>query len=146
VAPDRLFVYGSLLFPEVMRVLLGRVPGSAAGRVVGWRVAALSGRSYPALVEAEGEAAGMCIDGLSMAEWAIIDAFEDPVYDLRRLSLQGGGHGWAYVCADPAEALPTAWSYEMFVAEHLAGYVERCAAWLERYQSGNFGLSNRRRA
>ena len=44
VAPEALFVYGSLLIPEVLQALLGRVPDRTAG---GWRVAALAGRRYP---------------------------------------------------------------------------------------------------
>ena len=38
-APEALFVYGSLLFPEVMRVLLGRTPAGVSASVADWRVA-----------------------------------------------------------------------------------------------------------
>jgi Gamma-glutamyl cyclotransferase, AIG2-like len=52
-APADLFIYGSLLFAEVMRVLIGRAPDSTPAALVGWCVAALPGRVYPALVRAE---------------------------------------------------------------------------------------------
>ncbi len=125
-------MYGSLRFPEVMRVLLDRVPAYTPAVASGWLVAALPGRPYPALVTASGDAAGLCVDDLSPAEWVVIDAFEDDVYDLRRLSLRDGSHAWAYVCADAAEVLPTAWSCREFSNDHLVAYVARCARWRAR--------------
>src|ERR1700722_17971188 len=82
-----LFVYGTLTFPEVARVLLGRTPGSIAVSIAGWRVAALPGSVYPTLVTAEAIAHGRLIADLTVHEWRIIDAFEDDNYDLRRLTL-----------------------------------------------------------
>src|SRR6266487_644351 len=84
---EALFVYGSLLFPEVMRVLLGRIPAGLPASVAGWRVAALPGRVYPALVPGETVAKGQLISDLTPADWRLLDAFEDDVYELRRLTL-----------------------------------------------------------
>ncbi len=129
-----LFVYGSLLFPEVMRVLLGRVPDSTPATVAGWRVAALPGRVYPCLVPAEALAKGQLMKGLKPTEWRTLDAFEDTVYDLRRLTLTDGRDAWAYICPDPANALPD-WDIHIFERDHLTDYLKRCAAWRQRYES-----------
>ena len=130
-----LFVYGSLLFPEVMRVLLGRVPDSTPATVAGWRVAALPGRVYPCLVPAEALARGQVVSGLKPAEWRTLDAFEDTVYDLRRLTLTDGRDAWAYVCTSPSDALPHDWDFQTFERDHLTDYLKRCSAWRQRYES-----------
>lgn len=63
-----LFVYGTLAFPEVMQVLLGRVPDSGAASIAGWRIAALRDRVHAAMVNAEAIAYGRLIADLSTAE------------------------------------------------------------------------------
>src|SRR5215469_13519931 len=74
--PARLFVYGTLAFPEVMQVLLGRVPDSTGASAAGWRVAALPDQARAVMVSAEAIAHGCLISDLSKAEWQLIDAFE----------------------------------------------------------------------
>jgi hypothetical protein len=75
----------------------------------------------------------MLITGLTSEEWRILDAFEDDVYELRRLALTDDRHGWAYVCQDDRETLADDWDAKRFAAEHLASYIEACAAWRRRY-------------
>jgi gamma-glutamylcyclotransferase (GGCT)/AIG2-like uncharacterized protein YtfP len=130
-----LFVYGSLLFPEVMRVLLGRVPNTTPATLAGWRVAALPGRVYPALVRAEALARGQLVTDLTPKEWQTLDAFEDTVYDLRRLTLTDGRDAWAYVCADHSDALPHDWDIHTFERDHLTDYLKRCGTWRQRHES-----------
>lgn len=133
VSPS-LFTYGTLLFPEVLEAIIGRVPQNQVASAAGWRVAALRNRVYPGLVEAAGEVAhGRLLTGLSDSEWRVLDGFEDPKYELRRISLTCGGAGLAYVWVDEAEACSTPWSASAFAEMHLPAYVERCAA---RYKRG----------
>ena len=131
-AQDRgpLFVYGSLLFPEILSAVLGRVPDSSQGTVNGWRAAALPGRTYPGLVPSHGSAAaGRLLTRLSRDEWQLLDAFEEDAYDLRRLTLADGRRGWAYVWVDEQQVSPDDWSPEQFAARHLSAFAEICAAW-----------------
>lgn len=132
-APEALFVYGSLLFPEVLQVLIGRVPESTPAAAQGWRAAALPGRPYPALVRAEAITRGQLISDLGGPEWQIIDAFEDPVYELRRLDLTDSRNGWAYVCTSEDDVLPQDWDVKVFEVRDLPAYIERCKTWRERY-------------
>ncbi|WP_344863349.1 gamma-glutamylcyclotransferase family protein [Planomonospora alba] len=125
-----LFVYGTLMFPEVLRALLGRVPDSAPAEVAGWRAARLPGRVYPVLVPApEGTARGLLITGLTAAEWRVLDEYEGPMYELRPVELTDARRGWAYVSADPAAASAEDWDAGRFVAEHLDAYLGECAGW-----------------
>ena len=131
VAPDHLFVYGTLQFPEVLQALLGRTPTSKPASVPGWRAAALERRVYPGLVPAEGTANGLLLTDLAVGEWRTLDNFEDDHYDLRPLHLTDGGYGWAYVWP-AAEVLPENWNEEDFASRHLAAYAARCAALAAR--------------
>jgi gamma-glutamylcyclotransferase (GGCT)/AIG2-like uncharacterized protein YtfP len=130
--PRALFVYGTLLFPEVVRALLGRVPDGEPAAAPGWRAAALPGRVYPGLVPDRSSADGLLLTGLTDREWWTLDAYEDGGYDLRRLTLTGGRQGWAYVWVGEPAGFPRSWDPEEFAARHLAGYVEDCVAWRRR--------------
>ncbi|MGW4215175.1 gamma-glutamylcyclotransferase family protein [Lentzea sp. NPDC004789] len=130
--PDALFVYGSLTFREVLKILLGRVPELTDAKAPGWRVAALRDRPFPVLVPGAGTAKGVLVSGLTTTEWRILDAFEAPSYELRELALDVG-RGWAYVAGARADAewgvLPRDWERSTF---DLCSYLERCAEWRQR--------------
>jgi gamma-glutamylcyclotransferase (GGCT)/AIG2-like uncharacterized protein YtfP len=135
VDPEALFVYGTLLFPEILVALIGRVPDRSPGRIAGWRAAALPGVAYPGLVPGPAAVSGRLLTGLKPQEWRVIDAFENGGYDLTMLTLVDGRHGWTYTCARDVEALPEDWSADAFAAGHLAAYVEGCTAWRRRYEN-----------
>lgn len=128
-----LFVYGSLRCPEVLDVLLGRVPTLTPANVVGWRPARLRNRIYPALIPARGTTTGAVISGLSRNEWRILNSFEDEIYDLEELRLTDARFAWAYVCFDDALCSGENWDIERFVSTELEAYVTRCRAWRDRY-------------
>jgi gamma-glutamylcyclotransferase (GGCT)/AIG2-like uncharacterized protein YtfP len=130
-----LFAYGTLKFPEVMQVLIGRVPASEPAAVMGWRVAAIPGRPYPAMVSAEAIAHGLLITDLSGLEWRIIDAFKDEIYELRPLTLSDGRDAWAYVYAGHEEVSSHDWNAEQFERDSFVAYLRRCAAWRQSYDA-----------
>ncbi|WP_431046364.1 gamma-glutamylcyclotransferase family protein [Streptomyces sp. P1-3] len=125
-APDVLFAYGSLQFPEVLTALLGRVPERSAASAPGWRAARLARRDYPGLVPAEGQTApGLLLTGLTPDEWRILDAFEDAEYELRRLPLSDGRWAWSYLWHG-GDVLPGTWDATEFRANRLAAFLARC--------------------
>ena len=134
---ELLFVYGTLMFPEILRALIGRVPDSTAAAAAGWRAAALRGRRYPGLVPGPSLARGRVISGLSGGERRIIHAFEDGGYELRRLALTDGSHAAAYVWTRDRDVLPANWDAAVFAARDLAGYVERLTATRQPRGSGS---------
>ncbi|MFI5779710.1 gamma-glutamylcyclotransferase family protein [Nocardia sp. NPDC051570] len=125
----RLFVYGTLQFAPVLDELLGRTPDHEVAVARDWRAATLAGRLYPGLVPQPGRlVAGLVLDGVTAAEWRVIDAFEDDEYDLRAIAVIG--------CPDPvptyvwtAEVTRNDWAAETFATDHLARYADRCARW-----------------
>ncbi|HEU5161128.1 MAG TPA: gamma-glutamylcyclotransferase family protein [Streptosporangiaceae bacterium] len=136
--PESLFVYGTLLFADIVRALIGRVPDRTAASAAGWRAAALPGLAYPGLVRAPGATAdGLLLTGLTPAEWQVIDAFENGGYDLAEVALVDGRSGWAYTWAADIAPLPEDWSAEEFAVRHLADYVARCAAWRRGHRAAS---------
>ena len=129
-ASTALFTYGTLMFPEVLAVLLGRVPASVPASVDGWRVLAIPGVSYPALVVAPGRARGRVLLDLRPEEWRVIDAYEDDIYELRPIGSQPGGLPTvAYVCPTTDGVADVDWDADRFAAEELTDYARRCARW-----------------
>ena len=146
-APDApLFVYGSLQFADVLRALLGRVPRFEPVEAYGWRAAALPGVEYPGLVPAPplNKVSGVILLGLEQNEWEVLDAFEDPVYNLTLLDLADGRRAWTYTCAESTSILDPDWSPGSFADHYLPGYVSRCAVWRQQYTLST-ALQQRRR-
>jgi hypothetical protein len=130
--PDALFVYGTLMFPEVLDVLLGRTPDMAPAALDGWRAAALADRVYPGLVAAGRPgvaAAGRLLLGLDGPERDVLDAFEEVLYERRPVVLADGRTATTYVWLDDAAVLPHDWDPQRFAADHLAVYVDHWSAW-----------------
>jgi hypothetical protein len=132
------------MFPEVLTVLLGRVPALEPASAPGWRAAALRDRIYPGLVRpgppggAAGEtvfaavATGRVLLGLDAGERAVLDAFEGAAYEAGPLVLADGRAALAYHWLDPAAVTDQDWDAGAFAEEHLARYARRCATWRAR--------------
>ncbi|HYU19764.1 MAG TPA: gamma-glutamylcyclotransferase family protein [Chloroflexota bacterium] len=111
-SPMPLFVYGTLLDPEVRAFVLGRRPDleTLRARLPGYRRSTESGFGYPFLVRAEEDAVdGMLIVGLTEADYALLDEYEDigdATYERVRAQVDLLGCGtdkrtWAWVYARP---------------------------------------------
>lgn len=136
----RLFVYGTLRFPEILHSLLNRTPHNEPDSAEGWRAAEIPGETYPALVPANGIVPGLVLDGLGPREWDIVDAFEGPFYELRRIPLTSGRSEWSYVCTDPSAVGADDWSPGRFAQAHLGEYVRDCADWRREQFDGDHEL------
>ena len=127
-------MYGSLQFPDVLRVLIGRVPDMVPAMAAGWRVTALADVDYPGLVSGDDSAVGHLLADLSWEEWKILDAFENPLYDLTFLATSAAD-AWAYTCPATSTApIAGGWTMGNFADRHLAEYLVRCARWLSAYE------------
>lgn len=125
-APAPLFVYGTLQFPEVMQALILRVPPMQPVVVPGWQAAAMPPKVYPVLIQADqSQAAGHLLDDLNDQEWAVLDGFEDPMYELYSVQTTTGVQAWAYAGTTPPST-DGPWDKDSFASQHLAAYAERC--------------------
>ncbi len=137
--PVPLFVYGTLLFPDVVRILIDRDPHRRPATVHGWRAAALPGRVYPALVHQVGSSTnGNLIEGLTADEWQTLDIFETDEYALTRITLTEGDHAWTYTYTDPTAVGPTTWNPDVFAEHHLPAYLDRCHSWRRHFDAARW--------
>ncbi|MCA1708707.1 MAG: gamma-glutamylcyclotransferase [Actinobacteria bacterium] len=130
---SKLFVYGTLLVDDVVNTLIGRIPHYLVAKAPGWRIVRLPQKVYPGLVPGQGEADGKVFTDLTNAEWAILDAFEDPAYTLAAVRVLAplGMDAFAYVWR--GEHVDKPWSTVDFEGNELADYVDLCRNWRRRY-------------
>ncbi|KAJ9184182.1 hypothetical protein P3X46_007948 [Hevea brasiliensis] len=91
----RVFVYGSLLADDVVRVLLNRVPQSSSGILDGYHRFSIKGRVYPAILPVQNkQVTGKVLFGITDLELDILDTFEDVEYERTTVdvSLMDGSH------------------------------------------------------
>ncbi|MDB5563110.1 MAG: gamma-glutamylcyclotransferase [Hyphomicrobiales bacterium] len=125
-----LFVYGTLRDPDVLAAVLGRpydMAGVAIARLPGHRVVFFPGRTYPALIAAAGqEAEGLALASLTLADLAMLDAFEGDEYRRTTASVIVNGIGGEADVYFPRQAIGDAaaeWSFAAWVARHKADFL-----------------------
>ncbi|ESQ54060.1 hypothetical protein EUTSA_v10026383mg [Eutrema salsugineum] len=80
-AGHELFVYGSLQDPDVLYVLLNRVPDRVSAVLSGFHRFRLKNRVYPTIVpDGTGEVSGKVLKGITDDELKLLDEFEDVEY------------------------------------------------------------------
>jgi len=134
-ASCHVFTYGTLLFPEVMEAVAGRVFASVPATLAGFARVCVRGAVYPgAREEAGGSIAGLLHRDVDAAALARLDRFEGELYERRRVrvALGDGTSIDAEVYVVPptfvARLEPRAWDPDRFRREHLAAYLARCRA------------------
>ena len=93
MSPLRVFIYGSLLVPEVARAVLGRTPAAAPAVLHGYRRCSLRGHVFPGLLRAPGHRTRGAVIALASAELRRLDRYEDDFYVRRpvTVALDDGG-------------------------------------------------------
>ncbi len=125
---DSVFVYGTLLFPEVLEAVIGWRPASRPARLRGWVRLSLRGRPYPGLLPRDGaETPGLLCRSVDAGALARLDHFEGRSYERIELPVESDDvptSAWVYVLAASARnlALEEPWAPELFRARHLTAY------------------------
>lgn len=126
-----LFVYGTLMFAEIMQAVCGRVPASRTAWLPGHRCRLLRDEVYPGLVPYAGEQVeGIVYTGLTAAELHRLDAYEGAGYLRSLCTVQGpeahAMQAWVYLTA-PAQQTrlsTTPWDAGHFARHHLQAYLD----------------------
>ncbi|PLX41938.1 MAG: gamma-glutamylcyclotransferase [Deltaproteobacteria bacterium] len=127
-----LFVYGTLIFPEVVAALLGALSEARPATAKGFSVRALKGRIYPGLAEEAGALAeGILYYGLDGEKMDTLDRFEGEEYRLSEIRVACGEEeltALVYLLAEPFTELLTVdrWDRLRFFQNHLDSYVKLC--------------------
>ncbi|VEU33607.1 unnamed protein product [Pseudo-nitzschia multistriata] len=151
-AGHRCFVYGTLMSPEVLRTLIGRVPSiedRPAYLPWGYSRHPVSGRVFPAVIENASDkdrVKGLLLSGITDEELEVFDWFEADEYERRSLpvSLLGpeagspGGGGscesdatevevdadvYIWCAGDRFLEMGSAWDFEGFCTHDLKWYL-----------------------
>lgn len=130
LAPDTesVFVYGTLLAPEIVHAVVGRVPASQPAALHGYARYTVKQQVYPGVIEQEGAVIeGAIYRGMHPDEWRRLDEYEGTLYVRRAVEVSvGPGSGnptvrtQCYVVPrESASALSTEpWDLQRFMREH----------------------------
>ena len=133
-----LFVYGTLLFPEIRELVGGRVFRSGAAVLEGFQVKLVRNATFPGIVRVSGgaidSASGELLFDLTEREMEKFDQYEDPFYARTMVSvtLENGSVMEGFVYEVPEERADQIlsdipWSREWFETHHYKEFVGR---WL----------------
>ena len=137
-----LFVYGTLVAPQVIETLMGRVPACREARLTGYSRHPVRQQMYPGLIVADSSSSclGVLYTDLTPPELKRLDWFEDVDYARREVSVTL--LDWnqktdpsptsecpteTYVWTNPLSELDLSqeWSFEKFRDENLHHYLSR---------------------
>lgn len=93
----RFFFYGTLIDPDVRRLVLGRHAPAEVERawLAGWRRVPIVGATYPAVIrDAQGSVDGVLVRGLDRAARDLLVRYEGDEYELIMVEVEtdGGRH------------------------------------------------------
>jgi gamma-glutamylcyclotransferase (GGCT)/AIG2-like uncharacterized protein YtfP len=126
-----LFAYGTLMFPDVIKSVIGRVPGSRSGVINGYRRLEVAGESFPGLIKGDDERVdGLVYEDISKGEWDRLTAFEDDFYELQEVTVDCLGRAvraFAYIVPPSQRSLLSdkAWNPHAFRESYLAGFADQ---------------------
>lgn len=72
---------------------------------------------------------------LTEREWALLDAFENPKYNLETITLANGSEALAYVWPADPPALTTTWTPESINTDGMEEYLTMCVEWRQEWEA-----------
>ncbi|KAL9442725.1 hypothetical protein AB3S75_016157 [Citrus x aurantiifolia] len=135
------FVYGSLLADDVVRVLLKRIPQSSSAILPGYRRFSIKGRVYPAILPVENKhVTGRVLFGISDPELLVLDEFEDFEYqrttaDVSLVDTADKLQVQTYVWTNKNDPnLYGDWDFEEWRRLHMKDFVKMTAGFVEELE------------
>ncbi|XP_048633658.1 AIG2-like protein D isoform X2 [Brassica napus] len=129
LAMHSVFVYGSLMADDVVRLLLNRVPPTSPGILPD--LFSIKGRVYPAILPAQADkVSGKVLFGITDDELYILDEFEDIEYERDNVNvfltdssekLETKAYIWAN--KDDPDLYGT-WDFEEWKQVHMEGFLK----------------------
>ncbi|CAN1324158.1 AIG2-like protein D [Linum perenne] len=137
----KVFVYGSLMADEVVRVLLNRVPHSSAALLNSYHRFSIKGRVYPAILPVDNKKVkGRVLFGITDPELLVLDIFEDVEYQRRTVEVslceeEKKLQVYTYVWGNKDDPdLYGEWDFEEWKKAHMSDFVKMTAEFMEEVQ------------
>jgi gamma-glutamylcyclotransferase (GGCT)/AIG2-like uncharacterized protein YtfP len=135
---NALFAYGTLLFPEVLRVVTGRELLPCAAVLERYVRRRLDGELFPAIVDGAelDRVVGALYRGLDDRGWRRLDRFEGALYERREVTVRCAATTEEEMCPAFTYVLSPAWRHRLgqgewdpaaFERDHLAAFLARIA-------------------
>ena len=122
-----LFAYGTLMFPAVIKSVIGRIPDSRPGVIDGYQRLKVAGELFPGLIREDSKSVeGLVYLSITGEEWERLTAFEDDFYELQAVTVECPGtnvSALAFIVPASQKSLLSdkTWSPDFFRKNHLAG-------------------------
>ncbi|EFN58718.1 hypothetical protein CHLNCDRAFT_140371 [Chlorella variabilis] len=130
------FVYGTLMYPEVLNALINRVPKMEPAVILGYQRYRIRGQVFPGTIRSapDSQVAGMVLLDLQPDELEMFDEFEGDEYYKEGVEarLEGGAAcpTTVYIWQDSLRSyLYGEWDPQEFRERELERYVEMCAGF-----------------
>ncbi|XP_059461028.1 AIG2-like protein D [Corylus avellana] len=135
------FVYGSLLADDVVKVLLKRIPPSSSASLNGFHRFSVKGRVYPAILPVENKkVTGKVLFGITNPELDILDTFEDVEYERRTVEVSVTDNSeklqaHTYVWTDKNDPnLYGDWDFEEWKGVHMNDFIKMTTGFVEELE------------
>lgn len=150
MSQQNVFVYGTLMYPQVLESIINRVPRHSKAVVQGYRRYAIQGQVFPGVIPSSQDSSvqGLVLFELTPSEMDIFDEFEgdeyvkvsvapqlvtinDPAVDNNTMTIEDAS---MYVWTDSLKHLLRGdWNPDSFAEIHLERYVAMCTRFAEEY-------------
>ena len=123
-----LFAYGTLMFPAVIKSVIGRIPDTRSAVIKGYRRLEVAGELFPGLIRENDERVeGLVYVDITRDEWERLTAFEDDFYELQKVTVDCLGtnvSALAYIVPPSRKSVLSdkVWNPDFFRENHLAGF------------------------
>ncbi|XP_062163215.1 AIG2-like protein D isoform X2 [Alnus glutinosa] len=135
------FVYGSLLADDVVKVLLKRIPPSSSAILNGFHRFSIKGRVYPAILPVENKkVTGKVLFGITNPELDVLDTFEDVEYERRTVEVFVTDNSeklqaHTYVWSDKNDPnLYGDWDFEEWKRVHMNDFIKMTTEFVEELE------------
>jgi len=131
--PQSIFVYGTLLFAEVVRGVTGREFPARGARLAGFSCRRLWNETYPAIIpDPGGSTDGHLLEGVGARASAALDRFEGALYIRQAVVVEVGerlrpAHAYVLAPAYRHRIRPQLWQPELLNSTALSPYLSRGA-------------------
>ena len=131
---QRLFVYGTLEIPQVVKKLLGKVLPGENAVLKGYARYILVNRHYPGIIrQVNSQVGGVLYHGVTPKYLRLIDRYEDDIYERQKVQVTDSKgqcvEAWAYTIPlrYKKELTGLPWKRENFINQHLKRFLNvRC--------------------